>query len=101
MTYRMQAIEQTKQAYLVFDDIIYWLQAAGGITTYWNEVTSRICGTSNHVYRIGFDRQKLSDVALDVRPTNAISERMPPSLGRYLSARVPSFHGQALFHSSY
>lgn len=60
---------------LLYDDIIYQLQQAGGISTYWKEITARIA--KNEIFNVSFTK------------------------GSRLTRYLPVFSQVNIFHSSY
>jgi mannosyltransferase len=95
---------------IVFDDVIYWLQRAGGITTYWNEITRRIGARVGaqvgaqfvDVHRIGFAQPPKSKFyAAPPDTQHRWQQRLTPSLARYGTAPMPAPERDAIFHTSY
>lgn len=82
---------------IVYDDIIYWLQRSGGITTYWNELTSRTISSVDRVRRIhpSYPSHGGAHIARDL----GRSDR-PMWFDRYLPARFEPTP-DTVFHSSY
>jgi mannosyltransferase len=89
---------------LVFDDVVYWLQPTGGITTYWNELVPRIARAVAGVTQIGFSTPPRSAAPRTplLQDSTAV-QRMPLRLARYLSCPIKpdTTSGATVFHSSY
>jgi mannosyltransferase len=87
---------------LVFDDIIYWLQPAGGITTYWNEITRRLAAQVHDVHRLGFAQESMSRFYRAPPPEQQQTrQKLTPKLARYGSAPLGQADEGAVFHTSY
>lgn len=90
--------------HLLFDNIIFSLQQAGGISVYWSELIQRFAALTlnmrclerpdacNNVHRATFDLQ----------PDTILSEKtvLPLQLSRYLPC-YPNLPVRGIFHSSY
>lgn len=92
---------------ILFDNIIYSLQKAGGISNYWMEVSNYFIrkeesGNLKCFFLERNDaRKNLFRSMLDIPEDSIVKDvRLPVKIGRYLSvkSRIPQ---QVIFHSSY
>lgn len=90
---------------VVFDNIIYSLQRAGGISGVWTELISRFMShpgiDAMFVEHSGAERNifrsRLSIPHGRIIPAHSL----PPALGRWLVPNLPDFGEPFVFHSSY
>jgi glycosyltransferase involved in cell wall biosynthesis len=88
---------------ILFDNIIYSLQSAGGISTYWYEITSRMLENKHDI--IFIESNKINNLCynnLKNIDRNVIRFKFPFIIfNRFLSVRTSQFKKKYIFHSSY
>ncbi|QDW26936.1 glycosyltransferase family 4 protein [Pedobacter sp. KBS0701] len=88
---------------LLYDNLIYYLQKNGGISTYWYELTTRFLKEKEVL--LNFYEYKLQEAnglrkQLAISPTQIITRKgIIPLLDRFL--KLPGFDTSHIFHSSY
>lgn len=87
---------------IVLDNIVFYLQNAGGISVYWYELLKRI--TENDVnYTIIENKKKSTNIfrkELNLKEENIITTNIPVYIERYLPVQNPN-EDFGIFHSSY
>jgi mannosyltransferase len=85
---------------LVFDNIVYKLQRAGGISRFWSKITAPYLESAHFIEQQGAERnifrqeQRIRHIDPD--------HRLPERIARYLNFNRPgSKSGRFVFHSSY
>jgi mannosyltransferase len=89
---------------IVFDNIVYKLQNAGGISTYWGEISSRLIKDNNESYFIENKNKNKNIVREKIFiPADRIIESENKLLGleRFLNLKLESINKRFIFHSSY
>ena len=88
---------------IIFDNIIYSLQSAGGISTYWYEITSRMLAHKSEIFF--FESKKIDNICynnLKKIDRKVIHFRFPfIIINRFLSVNANRFKKKYIFHSSY
>ena len=81
---------------IVFDNIIYSLQAGGGISLYWTELIKRISKKK----KLFFMSLKMLIFIEKIKLKNVVESKITPKLLRYFpfQRRLPT---KSIFHSSY
>ena len=81
---------------IIYDNIIYSLQKAGGISTYWNELSSRFKKNKLDITFYGFENENI--FANDIK--QEIESKIISKFARYLPflKKLPK---NSIFHSSY
>jgi len=89
---------------IIYDNLIYRLQKAGGISTYWSELTQRLIRdkanihfVENSDYNDNIARKNLSIKQKQILKNNDY----PLFIDRFLSLPLTSFQQKFIFHSSY
>jgi len=88
---------------LVYDNIVYSLQQAGGISTYWAELSSRLIRDN---YDISFIEQENSNIirqTLPIKDNQLLLQNVKYSqiLSRFLPVNLNVSNEKFIFHSSY
>lgn len=85
-----------------FDNIIYSLQRAGGISTYWSELISRLLRDQHEVSFTELPHQNISRLALDI-PEQYLSQTRGKRvlLNRFKVLPLAKEKDPFIFHSSY
>jgi mannosyltransferase len=83
---------------IVYDNIIYSLQKAGGISAYWSELSSRLKNSDEDITFYGYpnDNIFISYLGIDVKKESFIDYK----INRYLDFQKKLPKG-SIFHSSY
>lgn len=83
---------------IVYDNIIYSLQKAGGISAYWSELTSRLQNSGEDITFYGYpnDNIFMSYLDIEIKKESNINYK----INRYLDFRQ-KFPKGTIFHSSY
>lgn len=83
---------------IVYDNIIYSLQKAGGISAYWSELSSRLQNSGEDIKFYGYpnDNIFMSYLDIDVKKETSINYK----INRYLNFQKNLPKG-SIFHSSY
>ncbi len=88
---------------IVYDNIIYSLQYAGGISTYWYEITSRMLEQKNEI--VFLESKNINNLCynnFNNIKRNVIKSASPfLILNRFLSLNKSFFTEKFIFHSSY
>jgi glycosyltransferase involved in cell wall biosynthesis len=88
----------TQKMNLIYDNIIFSLQRAGGVSLYWYELISRLNRTDYITSYYGKKNNNIfaNDLGLDTK----LETKIPAKIQRYLPflKKVPSY---SIFHSSY
>jgi mannosyltransferase len=87
---------------LLYDNLIYYLQKNGGISTYWYELTARFLKEQRVL--LNFYEPRLKEAnglrkQLAISPAQIIPRKEIPLLDRFL--KLPGFDKSHIFHSSY
>jgi len=84
-----------------YDNLIYSLQRAGGISTYWSELTSRMLRDEEDISFTESVNHNLARKALSI-PASAIfqNKNKQTLISRFQRIALP-FHDDFIFHSSY
>lgn len=89
---------------LVFDNIIFYLQSVGGISTYWFELTKRILLNNNfeihNVIPNINEQENIYYKKINSIWKNKITENLPPKIASLLYCKL-KFDSKFIFHSSY
>lgn len=90
---------------IYYDNIIYELQKAGGISTYWGELISHLLRDKKDVYFIESQHDKANNIVrqlLNISQNTLIYDRkLPKIINRFLSLKIVTHSGKFIFHSSY
>ena len=81
---------------IIYDNIIYSLQKAGGISTYWNELSSRLKKNKLDITFYGFENENIFGKDIN----QEIESKIISKFARYLPflKKLPK---NSIFHSSY
>lgn len=82
-----------------FDDIVYSLQKAGGISVFWHHVTKKTKFNANHMRYNNSEKNAFSNRISEHTYYNHIT--LPVILYRFFNPRLKSEKKPFLFHSSY
>jgi len=90
----------TKQPRITFDCIIFGLQQFGGISNYWDRLTSRAQAAENFEVEMLLPRNVISRTYAPKNPDGAriTRETLPAKFSRYLPGRASD---DSVFHTSY
>ena len=83
---------------ITYDNIIYSMQRAGGISAYWSELSSRLINKSISVDFYGYPNKNIFMKYLDSKVQKETS--LSYKINRYLDFQKKLPHG-SIFHSSY
>jgi mannosyltransferase len=87
---------------LIYDNLIYSLQQAGGISTYWAELSARLIRDEIDVKFIESENINIVRKELNIPNKNILQDRsLPLIINRFLSLPLPKIHNSFIFHSSY
>lgn len=89
---------------IILDNIIYNLQRAGGISTYWYELSSRLIRDGVDVRFIQSQKQShnIAQQQLNIDQPLLIPGKWPASIiNRFKSVKLSGLNDRFLFHSSY
>lgn len=92
---------------IIFDNIIYSLQKAGGISAFWSQLTSRVAASGEfdcHYVEYPGAEENIFRKELDIPESNVIrGKHLPLGLERLLEPWLPPslLRRQFVFHSSY
>src|SRR5882757_8484277 len=91
-----------KKTKIFFDNIIYSLQKAGGISTYWTEITKRLINDNHEVYFIESKNDNIARQSLSINDSQIITnDQYPLLINRFLNVKLPESNKKFVFHSSY
>lgn len=86
---------------IVLDSLIYSLQKAGGISTYWRELSSRLLANSFDLSFREFQNSNIVRQTLDIPNENIIHNGKIRLLDRFKMVSLPNEANKFIFHSSY
>jgi mannosyltransferase len=87
---------------IVYDNLIYSLQKAGGISTYWSELSRRLIRDHADAYFIESENDNIPRRDVPIEKHQLIKDRnYPLIINRFLPVSLPSFKEKFIFHSSY
>ncbi len=87
---------------IVYDNLIYSLQKAGGISTYWSELSKRLISDNADVYFIESENNNIARKNISIAKDRLIKDRgLPLLINRFLPLPLPAFKEKFIFHSSY
>jgi len=86
---------------IILDNIIFQLQASGGISNYWYQLIDFFYKNKNDI--AFFDDKPTENLFRDLLPFNEIEDmgRQDLPFGRYINPRFQNHNEKAIFHSSY
>ena len=86
---------------IVFDNIVFSLQRAGGISRVWSKITQPYCNDDRIIF-IESDRWKNNIYHHDIQFTHTVDDhRLPIPISRYINFNRNFFEDGYIFHSSY
>lgn len=86
---------------IILDNIIFQLQASGGISNYWYQLIEFFHKNKNDI--AFFDDKPTENLFRNLLPFNEIEDmgRQDLPFGRYINPRFQNLNEKAIFHSSY
>ena len=87
---------------IIYDNIIFGLQKAGGISTYWGELSERLLRDNQDINFIEDKIDNLVRSELKIMSENILKDSSFPQLiNRFLPCKLPQLSNKFIFHSSY
>ncbi|MDO3642469.1 glycosyltransferase family 1 protein [Mucilaginibacter sp. L3T2-6] len=87
---------------LVYDNIIYSLQTAGGISTYWSELSKRLLRDNVNLLFVESDNNNIARNNVYIDKHQLISRnKYPLIIERFLTLKLSNIKHEFIFHSSY
>lgn len=86
---------------IFYDNIIYSLQKAGGISTYWSELSKRLLRDKIEIEFLEMPNANLARQQLNIPTKQILFGKRVKFLDRFKPVPIPSSVKNILFHSSY
>ncbi|WP_207424007.1 glycosyltransferase family 4 protein [Desertivirga brevis] len=87
---------------ILLDNIIYSLQTAGGISTYWQELTRRVLRDELPVSFLEFPNCNVNRKEIDIPQSKVLNiQKYPILVERFRQLALKSYRSNFIFHSSY
>jgi mannosyltransferase len=87
---------------MILDNIVFSLQKAGGISTYWFELSSRILRDYDNVFFIDRENENIVSKNLMVKKERILKSGISHLLlDRFMNIRLNGINDNFVFHSSY
>lgn len=86
---------------IVLDNLVYSLQKAGGISTYWRELSIRLLANNFKLKFLEFDSNNIVRETLDIPNENIIQRGKIRLIDRFKIVSLSNESDKFIFHSSY
>jgi len=87
---------------IIFDNIIFSIQKAGGISVYWTEILNYFIKSNHSILYLNYPNNNIFSKKIYINKASTLAIRnVPIKYERYLTPPSISVKGKTIFHSSY